>query len=118
MQRALLAIDTPLVQHGSSSPLMQHGPSSPLTQHSPSSPLKTGFALSRHRTPVTPTPKRDPGGRALLRSPISMQEFTAKKASRDDDMFQDYKLLLRSATSLATFEWDAANSKGVLVPIP
>ncbi|KAF9781017.1 hypothetical protein BJ322DRAFT_1023688 [Thelephora terrestris] len=46
-----------------------------------------------------------------MRSPISAVEFSAKKSSRDDSVFREYKASLRLATTLVTFEWDAENSK-------
>ncbi|KAF9786649.1 hypothetical protein BJ322DRAFT_1106776 [Thelephora terrestris] len=77
--------------------------------------FRTGH--SNRLTPVTPTPKRAQGSSDLTRSPISAVEFSAKKSSRDDSVFRKYKASLRLATTLVTFEWDAENSKGTLVPI-
>ncbi|KAF9778392.1 hypothetical protein BJ322DRAFT_1108801 [Thelephora terrestris] len=76
------------------------------------------IALSSRATPVTPTPRRVRGGDDLLRSPISAREFSSKKSRRDDSIFSEYKAILRRATTLVTFEWDAQTSKGALVPIP
>lgn len=81
--------------------------------------LDATVAISDHSrsSPVTPTPRRFIGGEHM-RSPISALEFNTKKTSRNDDIFLRYKQALKTATTLVTFEWDAENSQGKLVPIP
>lgn len=68
-------------------------------------------------SPVTPTPGPNRCG-SLLRSPMSALEFGLKQSSRDDEIFQNYKLALRKAKTLVSFEWDNESRTGALVPIP
>lgn len=75
------------------------------------------LVLSRHSSPVTPTPGRGRGGE-LMRSPISAFEFQSKQPRRDDSIFQEYRTLLKSMKTLVTFQWDPENSKGTFIPIP
>jgi hypothetical protein len=89
-----------------------------MTPTSSPAPLDARFVLSNRSTPVTPTPRRVRDAGDVMRSPISAQEFSAKKVSRDDSIFKEYRACLKRATTLTTFEWDAENLKGVLVPIP
>lgn len=101
---------------GPPSPPIRYGQK--LASPGPPTALTAGFVLANRSTPVTPTPKRNNGPGEPMRSPITMQEFSSKKPSREDSIFLEYKLLLKRATTLTTFEWDADNAKGVLLPIP
>jgi len=53
-----------------------------------------------------------------MRKKITPKEFLAKEVLREDEIFRDFKPVVRSSEFLYSFEWKAEKRQGKFVPVP